>query len=350
MPGSLSLAYPRDVFEGDPVLHQLDVAQGEAPGPGCEETARGGALYAHEAVAVHVAVFRLESTPSSAVGAGWLGRYLDRLPQPVDPLTAWCATGVLPHMFQADVAPVATIPTASSYTFQSPNTGSELTLERSAAASIATNSAAGRTQLALVNSSIQSALATIDRVAQVNTYAASVTYPTSSLGVALKTVAGAMAKGVGTRVFWVTLGGFDNHANEGTTDSTGTYWGLMGTLNDALVAFVNDLQNLGLLNDTLVLQFSEFGRRISENGSKGTDHGAASVMMALGGRVRGGLYGTAPSLNPDLQNPTLENAGGDIHYETDFRSVYARVADQWLGVDSASLLGGDFRRSALDFV
>ena len=74
----------------------------------------------------------------------------------------------------------------------------------------------------------------------------------------------------------------------------------MGTLNDGLLAFYKDLSNQGLLNDTLVLQFSEFGRRISENGSGGTDHGAASVMMAIGGRVRGGIYGTAPSLRPIL--------------------------------------------------
>ena len=98
------------------------------------------------------------------------------------------------------------------------------------------------------------------------------------------------------------------------------------------------------------MSFSEFGRRITENGSKGTDHGAASVMLAMGGGVRGGLYGTAPSLNPDPQNPTLENAGGDVHYETDFRSVYARVIDNWLGGSSTAILGGDFRVSTLTFV
>jgi len=99
-----------------------------------------------------------------------------------------------------------------------------------------------------------------------------------------------------------------------------------------------------------VLTFSEFGRRITENGSNGTDHGAASVMFALGGNVKGGLYGTAPSLNPDPGNPTLENNGGDVTFETDFRSVYARVIDQWLGADSRSILGGDFRSPSLTFV
>src|SRR6185436_9637059 len=96
--------------------------------------------------------------------------------------------------------------------------------------------------------------------------------------------------------------------------------------------------------------FSEFGRRISENGSAGTDHGAAGCMMAIGGSVHGGLYGTAPNLNPFAGNPTLENSGGDVTYETDFRSVYARVIDNWLGADSVSVLGGDFRKASLSFV
>ena len=82
--------------------------------------------------------------------------------------------------------------------------------------------------------------------------------------------------------------------------------------------------------------FSEFGRRAYENGSVGCDHGAAGLMFVLGGAVRGGLYGTAASLNPDPSNPTLENNGGDVRHQTDFRSVYARVIDGWLGADSVA--------------
>ena len=100
----------------------------------------------------------------------------------------------------------------------------------------------------------------------------------------------------------------------------------------------------------LARQVAEFGRRISENGSRGTDHGAASPMLAMGGLVRGGLYGTAASLNPDAANPTLENNGADVHFETDFRSVYAKVIDNWLGGDSVGVLGGNFRKPGLDFV
>ena len=113
--------------------------------------------------------------------------------------------------------------------------------------------------------------------------------------------------------------------------ANGAYYNLMATLNDGAAGVLQRPQNQGLLDDTLVLQFSEFGRRITENGSNGTDHGAASVMMAMGGSVNGGLYGTAPNLQPDPDNPTLENNAGDVQYETDFRSVYAQVIDDWLG-------------------
>ena len=86
----------------------------------------------------------------------------------------------------------------------------------------------------------------------------------------------------------------------------------MATLGDGLKAFYDDLSAQGMLNNTVVLVYSEFGRRISENGSQGTDHGAGGNMMVLGGLVRGGIYGTAPNLNMDPANPTLENSNGDV--------------------------------------
>ena len=159
-----------------------------------------------------------------------------------------------------------------------------------------------------------------------------------------------MAKGIGTKIFWVQSGGFDTHAAQQVNQTNGNYMNLMGTLNDGLLAFYTDLSNQGLLSQSLILQFSEFGRRITENGSGGTDHGAASTLFAIGGNVRGGIYGTAPNLNPDPGNPTLENNGADVHYETDFRSVYARVIDNWLGADSLAVLGGDYKKSSLNFI
>jgi uncharacterized protein (DUF1501 family) len=234
---------------------------------------------------------------------------------------------------------------ARTYTFLSPNPGAEALNERAAATRIASHVAVDRPHLAFVNGTATGAFDTLDRVASVASYIGTVPYPNNGFALALRTVAGSIVRGTGTRVYWVQTGGYDTHANQGTQGG-GAYTALMGTFNDGLATFYTDLRNQGLLSDTLILQFSEFGRRISENGSSGTDHGAAAVMMAIGGAVRGGIYGSAPSLNPDPGNPTLENNGGDVRHEFDFRSVYARVLDNWLGASSTAILGSDFRAGA----
>jgi uncharacterized protein (DUF1501 family) len=283
--------------------------------------------------------------PDAPSGLGWLGRYLDTLPAPVDTLAGWNSTRETPRALAARLVSVPAIPDARTYSLSSPNSGTEAQNERTAANRIASHVALSRPHLSFVNGSIRGALDTLDRVATVNTYAPTVAYPNNGFALALRTVAGSMVRGIGTKVYWVQTGGFDTHANQGNAGG-GSYANLMGTFSDGLFAFYTDLRNQGLLNDTVVLQFSEFGRRISENGSQGTDHGAAGVMMAMGGNIRGGIYGTAASLDPNPGNPALENNGGDIRYETDFRAVYSRILDGWLGANSVSLLGGDYRAGA----
>ncbi|MBI4887876.1 MAG: DUF1501 domain-containing protein [Acidobacteria bacterium] len=283
--------------------------------------------------------------PRSPTGLGWLGRYLDTLPSPVDPLAGWNATRDTPRALVARTVGVPAIPDVRLYSLSSPNTPAEAARERAAATEMTSYAPADRPHLALVNGSALSALSTLDRVAVVGTYAPTVTYPNNGFALALRTVAGSIVRGIGTRVYWVSTGGFDTHAGQGVAGG-GAYATLMSTFGDGLAAFYADLRNQGLLNDTLILQFSEFGRRISENGSEGTDHGAGGVMMAIGGSVRGGLYGTAASLDPSPSNPLLENNGADIRFETDFRAVYARVLEGWLGTNSTSILGGNFLANA----
>jgi uncharacterized protein (DUF1501 family) len=288
--------------------------------------------------------------PSSPSGTGWLGRYLDLLPSPVDPLTAWSTVRETPRTLVARTVGVPSIPTVGGYAFASPNGAADAVYGRQSALRIASHLPADQPHLAFVNATAQGAFATLDRVAQVNTYVPSVTYANNGFAQALRAVAGAIAKGIGTKVFWVQTGGYDTHASQNTNAVNGAYSNLMTTLNDGLTAFYRDLQNQGMLNDTLILQFSEFGRRIGENGSQGTDHGAGGLMMALGGTVRGGIYGTAARLSPTPDNPTLENNGGDVRHETDFRSVYSKVIDAWLGADANAVLGADFRGSAPNFL
>ena len=288
--------------------------------------------------------------PSSPQGTGWLGRYLDTLPSPVDPLSAWSTVRETPRTLLARTVGIPSIPSVAGYAFASPNSATDAVFGRDSAVRIASHLPSDKPHLAFVNSTAQGAFATLDRVAQVNTYVSSVTYSNNGFAQALRAVAGAIAKGIGTRVFWVQTGGYDTHALQNPNAANGAYAGLMTTLNDGLTSFYRDLENQGLLRDTLILQFSEFGRRITENGSNGTDHGAAGLMMAIGGSVRGGLYGTAPRLNPAPDNQTLENNGGDVRHETDFRSVYAKVIESWLGADANAILGGDFRAGAPSFL
>jgi uncharacterized protein (DUF1501 family) len=288
--------------------------------------------------------------PGNSQGTGWLGRYLDTLPSPVDPLVGWNTVRETPRTLLSRTVAVPAIPSVTGYAFASPNSGAEAGYSRQAATRIASHVPVDRPHLSYVNGTVQSAMVTLDRVAQVSRYTPSTTYPNTGLGQALRAVAGAIVQGVGTKVFWVQTGGYDTHSGQGVNAANGAYYGLMATINDALLAFYNDMVNRGTIGSTLLVQFSEFGRRIAENGSQGTDHGAASTMMVLGGAVRGGLFGTAPNLATAPDNPTLENSGGDVRMETDFRSVYATICDRWLGASSVSILGGDYRNPSLTFL
>jgi uncharacterized protein (DUF1501 family) len=138
-----------------------------------------------------------------------------------------------------------------------------------------------------------------------------------------------IAGGLATRVYYVSQGGYDTHVNELPTHTR-----LMTELNDALVAFAQDMKAQGNFNRVMLMTFSEFGRRVAQNASNGTDHGAAAPMFIMGGGIKPGLVGTYPSLD------TLNS--GDLAYNLDFRSVYATVLDKWLRAPSKEVLGRQF--------
>jgi uncharacterized protein (DUF1501 family) len=288
----------------------------------------------------------IESTAdlTNNVRFGWVGRYLDSLGSPMDPLYAWNTTSTMPRMLLAPIYDPPAIPSIATYNYRTNNEGAEGVLEKAAAVRISSHIPVNQPHVALVQQNMAGALATVDRVQSVGTYKASLTYPNNGLGSALQMVAGAIVKNVGTKIFFVRLGGFDTHASQQTR--TGYFFNLMATLNDGLSTFYQDLANQGLINDTLIMSFSEFGRRVSQSSSDGTDHGAANNVLVLGGSVKGGIYGTAADLNPYPGNPTLESSGNDVTYQTDFRSIYATVAETWLQADSRALLGGDFPKLA----
>jgi uncharacterized protein (DUF1501 family) len=157
------------------------------------------------------------------------------------------------------------------------------------------------------------------------------TYPSSQLGNSLKLVAKLIGGGLPTRIFYVSQGGYDTHTNQ-----TGAHERLLKDLGDAVKAFIADMKAQDNLSRVLVMTFSEFGRRVAENASGGTDHGAAAPMFIMGGKVKAGLLGSYPSLAPgDLFQ-------GDLKYSVDFRSVYAAVLEEWLHTKSAPVLGRQF--------
>lgn len=160
-------------------------------------------------------------------------------------------------------------------------------------------------------------------------YRPSAKYPEGRFGTNLQDTARLIAAGTGQRVLYVSLGGFDTHAGQRADQDE-----LLATLASGLAAFQADLETQGLADRVIVMGFSEFGRRVAENASAGTDHGQGSVMFALGKGVKGGIHGASP----DLENL----ADGDIRYKQDFRGVYAGALTNWLGLNAHDILNGSF--------
>jgi uncharacterized protein (DUF1501 family) len=167
-------------------------------------------------------------------------------------------------------------------------------------------------------------------------YFSSVEYASNSLAQSMRDIAQVMFADLGTRIYYTGQGGYDTHAGEVPVHS-----GLMTDLSSAVADFMDDLEEHGRDKDTVIVIFSEFGRRIKDNGS-GTDHGSGGVAFVIGGSVKGGLYGDYPSLKPEDQ---LE---GDLHFNNDFRSTYTTLLEDWLGLDAPSIVNGTFEK--IDFI
>ncbi|MEO6874803.1 MAG: DUF1501 domain-containing protein [Opitutaceae bacterium] len=177
---------------------------------------------------------------------------------------------------------------------------------------------------------LMDSLVTEKKVQQVlGSYQPSSSYPGNAFSASLRNVAALIASGLPTRVYFVSLSGFDTHSNQANQQAN-----LLTTLSEGLAAFQKDLQLHKLDGQVTTMTFSEFGRRPSENESRGTDHGTAAPLFVMGARVKGGLHGTAPDLN------LAHNQ--DLTYTTDFRAVYATMLDRWLGCPSEPVLGAKF--------
>ena len=167
------------------------------------------------------------------------------------------------------------------------------------------------------------------------TYNSALTYPNNPFGKQLKTTAQFINSRVESKVFYVSMGGFDTHVRQEKKQNK-----LLQTYSDAMDIFVKDLEQKDTFKDTLILTFSEFGRRVKQNAASGTDHGAANNVFIIGKNLKKqGFYNEAPNLI-DLDK------NGDIKYTVDFRSIYATILDKWLEVDDATILNKSYSKLA----
>ena len=164
-------------------------------------------------------------------------------------------------------------------------------------------------------------------------YSSEVEYADSAISKSLRDVARVHLAGLGTRIFYTQQGGYDTHANELPDHPK-----LLGDLSTGIMDFFQDLRDHNASDDVVMLVFTEFGRRMKDNGS-GTDHGSGGGAFVIGDRVKGGLYSEYPS----LERSEWEN-GEDLKHTIDFRGVYGTVLEQWLGVEATPIVGGDFEQ------
>ena len=169
-----------------------------------------------------------------------------------------------------------------------------------------------------------------------DSYSSTVEYSTTAIGQYMKNIAQTHLAGFGTRVLYTTspYNGFDSHANQAQANA-----GLLTDVSNTVDTFMTDLREHDASEEVTLLLFSEFGRRVIDNGS-GTDHGAAGVAFAVGEHVKGGVYGTYPSLEPSQ----LEE-GGNLKFNLDFRSVYSTILEDWFQLDPEPIVNGNFERT-----
>lgn len=265
---------------------------------------------------------------------GWLGRYADRaLADNTNPLLGCAISQSLPRTLLADkvVFPSFTNVASYSYATDGANTA-DASNQRDAF--VAQNSlpheVANRNErIEDISRDAASSSATLKTIA--SGYVPRATYPNNSLANALKLCAELIVGNVGTQILYVTYGGFDNHAAQKATHDN-----LLRAISDSIKAFSDDLDGQGKAQSVLVMTWSEFGRRVPENGSLGTDHGTAGVHFVVGPAAIRGVYGPPPDL------AHLDN-NGNLPWQIDFRSYYGTVLSNWLRVpDVAAVLGAGY--------
>jgi len=276
--------------------------------------------------------------PEKIANDGWLGRAI----QEIDPKAENVLTGVnfgrgLPRALAKAGVPVASVGDLATYGLL---TGIEGKDQRTKALDVFARMYGPAVGTGYAMDYIRStgiyALKGADVLATAPAkYKSTVEYTKSVVGQYMKNIVQTYLAGFGTRVLYTTspYNGFDTHANQAALHP-----GLWTDVSANVKSFFDDLREHKASDNVLLFMFSEFGRRIVDNGS-GTDHGAAGIAFAIGEHVKGGFYGTYPSLKPSDQEE-----GGNLRFSTDFRSVYSTMLDDWMGLNPAPIIGGTFEK------
>ncbi|MGB6521336.1 MAG: DUF1501 domain-containing protein [Candidatus Cybelea sp.] len=271
------------------------------------------------------------ASPESYQHTGWLGRYFDGAGLARENLFKGVAVSkVLPEVLVSDRTDIPAVPGINQYS---------MIADSNAVARDAFSRQARDQRLPFASPYLAHVME-IEADAQRSSeelpkliagYKTKATYPSTGLGRSLALAAQIVGSNLGTKAIYIEHGSFDTHVNQKMTQNQ-----LLLQFSNAIGAFYDDLAAHGNDRRVLTLTFSEFGRRIEENGSRGTDHGEASPLFLIGGGVRGGLYGALPDLSATNM--------GNVRYSVDFRSVYATVLERWLGRPSAPVLNGTFKQ------
>ena len=276
-------------------------------------------------------IWHTAHTEQKGRDTGWLGRAFDSqqaaLAHAGDPAGMHLGEEVQPLALAARDLSSPSIRSLDQFKLE---TGGNSTQKAAIQAVTTASRSAANNLLQFVQTRATSALELSRRIeAASHAYKTSVQYPASRLAEKLKRVAQLIDAGLATRVYYVAIDGFDTHS-----DQDATHANLLLQLGEALSAFAQDLQAHGQLDRVLTLVFSEFGRRVEENASRGTDHGAAAPVFLVGSKVKSGLIGQHPRLD-DLTD-------GDLKFHTDFRAVYSAILENWFGWRSEAILGQCF--------
>jgi len=269
-------------------------------------------------------IWETASDSDDMAHTGWVSRYFDNAcagaPE-IDPKGIYL-TGQAPQVFDSDE--FLNIYGASSPAKKGRGGDRDLLREFSL------GEAQGAEPAHFLSHTYLDALAMDERIGKILSQNRSgVEYPQSQLARSLKNVGSMIRSGLHTRVYFVSLSGFDTHRDQENRQSQ-----LLKELSEALLAFQTDLETDELDSQVLTMTFSEFGRRPQENESKGTDHGTAAPLFVMGSAVKGSVQGNPPKLELPKN--------GDLTHETDFRSLYATVLEDWLKCPSEPVLGGSF--------